>query len=278
MKKFLHFLFYNNTVPLIFGVLFLGAGATFAASPEARSAVIQPQSKLASIDNAYLLAATITKASASITVGAITENDTTYFVDYRLNTIDVKEGVWQPVTVTKTMVVNKESIVGQDLGLYASEELSEVHAAEIRRLKETQASQRRAGATPKVIATEYRGLVGQFLNPTTEVFPGYVPLIDPAVGIPLTREQKDAHRAEQRRIEELKTGVTVTTNNGTEIVIPPIGDQDTSGNSSDPTPSTEPPTPVVNPPAETIPTPDPVPAPAPDPAPTVIEPEPAPVL
>lgn len=276
MKKLTHFLVYNNTIPLVFGVLFLGAGATFAASPEARSAVIQPQSELASVDNAYLLAATITKASASITVGAITENDTTYFVDYQLTTIDVKDGVWQPVTVLKTMVVNKEAIAGKDLGLYASEELSEVHTAEIRRLKETQESQRQAGATAKVVATEYRGLVGQFLNPTTEVFPGYVPLIDPAVGIPLTREQEAAERAEQRRIEELKAGVTVTTNNGTQVVIPPIGGQGTPDNPPDPTPPTEPPAPAPNPPAEITPTPDP--APAPDSAPTVIEPDPTPVL
>lgn len=35
MNRFTHFIFYNNTIPLLFGVLFLGAGATFAASPEA---------------------------------------------------------------------------------------------------------------------------------------------------------------------------------------------------------------------------------------------------
>ena len=204
MKKLAHFLKYNNTVPLVFGVLFLGAGATFAASPEAREAVMDSQTAITEVDNSYLLENTISDETITITIGSVTETATEYFIEYQMGTMEARDGVWQPTVRTKTLIVNKESVVGRDLGLYAEEELAEVHAAEMRLLKETQVAERRAGLTPKVVTTEYSGLVGQFFDPNQEVFPQYDPQIDPSVGIPLTREQEKAHEAVRRLIEEAK--------------------------------------------------------------------------
>ena len=204
MKKFMHFLTYNNTVPLVFGVLFLGAGATFAAAPAAREAVLDSEVVVTEVDNSYLLETTINDSTVTITIGSVTENDEEYYIEYQLGTMEARDGVWQPVTRTKTLIVNKESVVGRDLGLYAEEEIAEVHAAEIRLLKETQASERRAGLTPKVVTTQYSGLVGQFFDPSQEVFPQYDPLIAPDVGIPLNREQEKAHEVVRRLIEEAK--------------------------------------------------------------------------
>ena len=65
-----------------------------------------------------------------------------------------------------------------DLGLYVTDELGEVVAAELERLKETQALERRQ-VTTRTIATEYSGLVGKFLDPTIDELPGYVPLVTP---------------------------------------------------------------------------------------------------
>ncbi len=204
MNKFTHFIFYNNTVPIILGVLFLGAGATFAASPEARSAVVDSQTEVASIDNSYLLNTAITDETVGITVVSVTENDEVYFVEYTMTTIEVRDGVWQPVTKTKVLEVGKDSIVGQDLGLYVEQELAELHTFTIKQLEQVQEREQQSGITSKVVATEYSGLVGQFFDPTQEEFPRYNPLISPDVGIPLNKEQEKAHEAVRRLIEEEK--------------------------------------------------------------------------
>ncbi len=279
MNRFTHFLFYNNTIPIMLGVLFLGAGATFAASPEARDAVVSSQTAVTTIDNSYLVETTITDDTVSITIGSVTENDEDYFIEYQMTTVEPRDGAWQPVTKTKTLTVNKESVTSRDLGLYAEEELAEVHAAEVRRLKEAQEIERRAGITPKVITTEYSGLVGQFFDPNQEVFPEYNPIIDPSVGIPLTNEQEKAHEAVRRLIEEEErkrealeniTEEESTTNEPQEDTDADSGGGPTTDGGEEPpsdTPPTEPeptPEPAPEPPIETPPTEqEPTPEPAP---------------
>lgn len=226
MNGLKNFLIYNNTVPIIFGVLFLGTTATFAASPDAREAVVQSETNLVSIDNSYLVNTTITDAVVEITVEAVTEDDIYYYVEYSFTTIEPQDGAWQPVTKSKVLEVRKDTIFGQDLGLYASEELGELHAHEIRRLKEFQEAQRNIGVTNKTVATEYSGLVGQFLDPVTEVFPQYDPLISPDGGVPLTAEQKAAHREARKLLEESKKAETFTTPSGTKVTIPSVGGEE----------------------------------------------------
>ena len=270
MKKFAHFLKYNNTVPLVFGVLFLGAGATFAAAPAAREAVLDSEAVVTEVDNSYLLETTINDSTVTITIGSVTENDEEYYIEYQLGTMEVRDGVWQPVTRTKTLKVNKESVVGRDLGLYAEEEIAEVHAAEIRLLKETQASERRAGLTPKVVTTQYSGLVGQFFDPSQEVFPQYDPIIPADVGIPLTREQEKAHEAVKRLVEEAKEKEQQQDQPENEST--PEEENDQGGDTTveenpppeEPTPELPPEEPAPEPPAE-----EPLPV---DPPPEVTEP------
>ncbi len=266
MNKFTHFLFYNNTIPIILGVLFLGAGATFAASPEARGAVVSSETTIKSVDNSYLLNTTITDEVVEIVVGSVTENEKTYFVEYQMTTIGVKDGAWKPVTLTKTLEVLKEIVQNRDLGLYASEELSEVHTYEVTRLKKTQEEARLAGITPKVVATEYSGLVGRFLDSEQEIFPGYDPVIEPPKSVPLTATERAAYEADQRRIANESKTIRVVTDNGDEVVIQPIGGENQEepnaggGGETPPTeenpPPTEEPTPEPQPPTEPEPTPE----------------------
>jgi hypothetical protein len=273
MNRFTHFIFYNNTIPIVLGVLFLGAGATFAASPEARDSVIDSKTVVTAVDNSYLLDTTITDGTVGITIGSVTENSEEYFIEYQISTMEPRDGAWQPTTRIKTLVVNKESVVGRDLGLYAEEEISEVHASEVRLLKEAQEIERRAGITPKVITTEYSGLVGQFFDPNQEVFPQYEPQIDPGVGTPLTREQEKAHEAVRRLIEEAKENEQQGQNQDEQQEEPP---EEPGGGGGETTPEEEPP--IEEQPVDPDPTPEPPPpesAPEPTPEST---PEPPPTL
>ncbi len=256
MNRFTHFILYNNTIPIVLGVLFLGAGATFAAAPEAREAVLDSETAITEVDNSYLLNTTITDETVGITIGSVTEDSESYYIEYQMSTMEARDGAWQPVTRTKTLIVNKESVVGRDLGLYAEEEIAEVHAAEVRLLKETQASERRAGLTPKVVTTEYSGLVGQFFDPNQEVFPQYDPQVDPSVGVPLTREQEKAHEAVRRLIEEAKEKEEQQNQPQDESLIEEEENPDTGGEE-------DPPPPPIDPPAEDPPPPPPEPTPEP---------------
>lgn len=202
MRSLKNFIFYNNTIPIAFGILFLGAGATFAASPEARQAIVSSETGLTSVDNSYLLNTTITDSTVVISIGSVREDDDTYYVEYQLTTLGIIDGTWQPTTETRTLTVPKDRIVGVDLGLYVADELSEVHAFEKQRLREFQDGERKQGVTPKVVATEYSGLIGSFFEPQAEVFPRYQPTINPEVGVPLSNQEERAHEAVRRLIEE----------------------------------------------------------------------------
>ncbi len=273
MNKFTHFLFYNNTIPILLGVLFLGSGAAFAASPEAREAVVDSATVVTAVDNSYLLETTISDSTVGITIGSVTETDTEYYIEYQLSTLEPVDGAWQPVTRIKTLVVDKSVVVGQDLGLYAEEEIAEVHAAEVRLLKEAQTNERRAGLTPKVVTTEYSGLVGQFFDPNQEVFPQYNPQIDPSVGIPLTREQEKAHEAVKRLLEEEKEKLKQQNNPETPDEEPvdqgggDDGEGESGGGEENPPEEENPPT--EEPPIENPVPPEPTPEPSPEPPPTL---------
>jgi len=71
----------------------------------------------------------------------------------------------------------------RDLGLYVTEQLKQIIDRELARLKETQMYERR-NVTQKVVATAYGGLVGRFLDSSTETLPGYVPVVKPPVPPP----------------------------------------------------------------------------------------------
>ena len=55
MNPLIRFLRYDNTVPLVAIGLVLFAGGAFAASPEARDAVLRAEEMIVSIDNSYIV-------------------------------------------------------------------------------------------------------------------------------------------------------------------------------------------------------------------------------
>lgn len=157
-----------------------GMGASvFAASPQARDAVLSSQSQVLSVDNTYLLETDLSDFDLALRVTAVTEDDESYFVSYAYTSIEPVEYVWKPVEIAKTITVSKKEIQDTDLGLYVSKQLGELLRQEVARLEQVQTLERDNGASRKVVATEYSGLVGRFLDPTEEVFEGYTPVIEP---------------------------------------------------------------------------------------------------
>jgi hypothetical protein len=176
-KKVLHFVQYNNAFVLIIALFFSGTAATFAANPDARASIYSSSQQVISVDNTFLLAQNLDTYSFNVRITAVTEDEDTYYVEYTYKTMEVANYVWQDIEHKDTMKVAKKEILGKDLGTYVANQLSQVANTMLVQLKDTQKDQKHIGATYKTVTTEYSGLIGRMLNPDTEEFPGYTPII-----------------------------------------------------------------------------------------------------
>lgn len=181
MQRLVHFLSYNNAVPIAVSFMLLGAGGAFAAAnPEA---IYSSEETVLSIDNTYIAGKDLTAWSPRVEITSVTEDTEQYYVAYNFTTIALVDAVWKDVTEARVLPVAK-GVLGNtlDLGLYATRQLNEVIDAEISRLRETQEYERKV-VSNKTVATAYGGLVGRLLDDRTEVLPGYVPVVTPPAPI-----------------------------------------------------------------------------------------------
>ena len=175
------FVKYHNAVPLGFMVLFLSASGVLAANPELREAaadtVISSETKIKSVDNSFIVDTNLNDFTPTAQITDVREDTENYFITYILNTIDLVDGVWGPVAQKKDLIISKEVIRGKDLGLHVAKELSEVTGRQSEYLGELQKKERGKGATQKVLATTYSGLIGKLLDSKEERFSGYEPVV-----------------------------------------------------------------------------------------------------
>jgi hypothetical protein len=177
MRNFWHFLQYHNAVPIALGIMVLGAGATFAATDP--QAIYSAQQQVIAVDNTYIVNKDLSAYTPRAEITGVTEDAGNYYVAYKLYTIDLQDSVWQDVTKDETMNVSKADLGAyHDLGVYVTAQLRQNIDREIQRLTETQAIERK-NVSQKVVATTYGGLVGKFLDATTETLPGYTPVVLP---------------------------------------------------------------------------------------------------
>ncbi len=179
MNRFSAFFKYNNAVPVVLGALFLATGGVFAASPDARDAVLSTSEVVRSVDNSYIASVNLDSFVPRIQITGVTEDSEYYYVAYTLTTIDLADFVWRDVDKSETMKVSKADLADRDLGLYVTKQLKEIVDWQLARLRETQNFEKKVGITPKVVATEYGGLIGKLLDPTEEALPGYAPVKPP---------------------------------------------------------------------------------------------------
>lgn len=178
MRNFLHFLQYHNAVPIALGIVILGGGATFAATNP--QAIYRQTQTPVSVDNTYIANKDLSAYTSRVQIVAVTEDPDTYYVEYDFSTIDVQDYVWRDVTKRITLTVSKEALGEQNLAVYVTEQLNQNLDHESERLVESQIIARR-NVSQKQVATAYGGLVGAFLDDTTETLPGYTPPAEPLV-------------------------------------------------------------------------------------------------
>lgn len=186
MQSLWRFLSYNNAVPIALTILLSGAGATFAATnPET---IYDTEQTVVAVDNSYIATKDLNSYTPRLEILGVTEDAETYYVAYRLSSIDIVDSVWQDVTRDDVLSVAK-GVLGEygDLGLYATEQFKQIVDRQSAYLREVQDIEKRAIST-KIVATAYSGLVGRFLDDTTESLPGYVPVVTPPVEVVLVMQ------------------------------------------------------------------------------------------
>lgn len=178
-KRIIHFVQYHNFFTIAVMMLFVGASASFAASPDLQKSVLAKTDVVRSVDNTFLVNTDFNTYDMGLKILAVTQDTDAYYVDYLYNTIVQNDYVWQPVPVKDSMKVSKKELAGRDLGLYVSDQLGQLVTQQIAYLKEVQTREKEKGASQKVIATEYSGLVGRFLGTDEKSFEGYTPVKPP---------------------------------------------------------------------------------------------------
>lgn len=183
MNKFLNFIKYHNAFSISISAILAISGVSLAASPEIRqdvtAALVSQRESVRSVDNARLLAADLERFNPALQIKEIAQDEDNYYIRYTFRTLAIGDSVWQEVRPEKTLKVSKKAIEGKDLGLYIAEELGEVIDYELSYLKEVKTTEQKKGRSQKVVAIEYAGLIGKFLNPEEKVFPGYEPVVKP---------------------------------------------------------------------------------------------------
>ena len=182
MQNFINFIKYNNAFTFIAALLFIATASTFAASPELRGdaikAVISQKQKVLSLDNTKLIAQDFGKFDSKLQIKEIKEDSENYYVKYGFKTFVIRDYIWQEDDAEKTLSVSKSFLANKDLGLYTAQELGEVVDFNLSYLKESREIEKNKGETNKVVAIEYGGLIGKFLDSKEKEFPGYQPVVE----------------------------------------------------------------------------------------------------
>ena len=172
LKKIVNFIKYNNAFLIIIAFVFV---ASFSAIASSEKIITQN-----GIDNSQILNADLENFDLEMKVFNVKEDDENYYLDYQYKTYKIQENIWQVVLKQKQLEVSKKFLIGQDLGLYAQEELGEVINQELAHLNKIQENENKKGKKNVQETVEYKGLLGLVIDTKTRELPdSYEPVIEP---------------------------------------------------------------------------------------------------
>lgn len=171
LKKFLHFIQYNNATFLILALFLLFGSGVFAQTETGQGLIGQKQSKTAGTDNTLLVEADLANFDMKYKIEKIEEDSKYYYVTYTCYDLVRTETAWEYQLNEKMRQVSKK--IKKDLGVYLAEQFKQDEEARLKVLTEEQGKAKEIGAEKRVETVEYTGLVGRMLKTAEAVFPGY---------------------------------------------------------------------------------------------------------
>lgn len=178
MKRFFHFLQFNNLVPIMLFAIFGTSSLALAFDEDVQQAVYSVEEEVVSIDNTYITEVDLDDHAFNLKVTSIREDADFFYVSYTYTTIALVDFVWQDSEVTTVLDVSKKSMVGKDLGLFIARQVSEVINSQLAYLKKVQKIENESGITKKMISKKYSGIVGKLFDAEDQEFPGYKPVVN----------------------------------------------------------------------------------------------------
>ena len=207
MTRFTHFLAHNNLIPIALSVVLLGAGTTYASqNPERIYAV---EDRVVAIDNTYLVNLDLDTFSPTVQIADVTEDDDAFYVSYDLATVALVDSVWQDTTKTRTLTVHKDTLADyRDLGAFVTTQLQHLIDRELTHLQKVQEYEQRR-VSHKQITTSHSGLVGMFMDDTTETLPPHTKEEEPEP-VPPPRTTEEPERTQPAAAESDTTPTTAS--------------------------------------------------------------------
>ena len=183
LKKITNFIKYHNAFVIIITLVFAASFSALATSEDLRDKALGKKIITKSgIDNSMLLAADLENFDLEMKILDVGEDEDNYYLVYQFQTLGIQENVWQIILRQKELEISKKALAGQDLGLYAAEELGEVIDYELAYLKEIQENENKKGDDRIVQETKYEGLLGLMISTKTkELPPEYELVVKPPV-------------------------------------------------------------------------------------------------
>ena len=183
LKKIINFIKYSNVFTIAAIVVFVVIATAVASNDDIKNRVLGEKIVTESgIDNSALLAADLENFDLEMKILDVKEDEDNYYLVYQFQTLGIRENIWQTVLRQKELEISKKALAGQDLGLYAAEELGEVIDYELAYLKEVQENENKKGDNRIVQETKYEGLLGLIISTKTkELPPEYELVVKPPV-------------------------------------------------------------------------------------------------
>ncbi len=182
-KKIINFIKYSNVFTIAAIVVFVVIATAMASNDDIKNRVLGEKIVTESgIDNSVILAADLENFDLEMKIIDIREDEDNYYLAYQFQTLGIRENIWQTILRQKELKISKKALAGQDLGLYAAEELGEVIDYELAYLKEVQENENKKGDDRIVQETKYEGLLGLIISTKTkELPPEYELVVKPPV-------------------------------------------------------------------------------------------------
>ena len=178
LEKIINFIKYHNAFIIIIAFIFVASFSALAADEDLRDKVLGEKVVTENgIDNSRILKIDLENFDMKMKIVSVDEDDENYYLEYQYQTIGIKDNIWQELIKLEKMDVSKKSIEGQDLGIYAIEELGEVIDSELAYLKKVQLKEKKSGEKTIEEKTEYEGLLGLVINTKTKELPASYELV-----------------------------------------------------------------------------------------------------
>ena len=194
LKKFLHFIKYNNAMTFLVLFVFLFASGVFASTDVGQEMIGQQAVTIEGGDNSLLLELDLEEFDMNFQIEKIEQDKKYYYVVYTyLDLLELSQ-VWQYQVKEKIKKVPLS--IREDLGDYLAEEFKEEYEYRLKYLQEKKDSAEMIGRERRIEVVEYGGLIGRVLHIRESVFSGYEAvkkneLASPAKDALLVFSQKD---------------------------------------------------------------------------------------